>query len=174
MDSNKYFKVINSSFKLNNIIYACDTNEKYILIANDINDIEVYSTESFKKLQFYHIYSLALHIQFHPLYYNIFSITLNNSTAHLFNIDTKTNKLEDKVQYLCSSSNSIVKTMFSPFFEGKFLATLSHSNIKIWNMEQYSNINILGINYNINNAPNYPIKWSESGKYLAYLKNKKK
>ena len=168
---NKIFKLATSSFTLSNIIYACDINEKYILVANDINDIEIYSTETFKKLFTYHIYSLSLHIQFHPLYYNVFSITLNNSTAHLFNIDTKTNKPEEKVQYLCSSSNSIIKTIFSPYAEGKYLATLSHSNIKIWNITKYSNLNFIRIYKNINNTNNYPMKWSESGEYLIYLKD---
>jgi len=169
--SNINFKMTTSSFTLNNVIYACDINEKYILVANDINDIEIYSTETFKKLFTYHIYCVSLHIQFHPLYYNVFSITLNNSTAHLFNIDIKTNKPVDKIQYLCPISNSIIKTIFSPYSEGKYLATLSHSNIKIWNITKYSNLNIIRLYKNVNNNINYPMKWSESGEYLIYPKD---
>ena len=168
---NTNFKMAVSSFTLNNIIYACDINEKYILVANDVNDIEIYSTKTFMKLFTYHIFSLSLHIQFYPLYYNVFSITLNNSTIHLFNIDIKTNKPEEKIQYLCSGSNSIIKTIFSPYSEGNYLATLSHSNIKIWNITKYSILNIIRIYKNVNNTYNYPMKWSESGEYLIYLKD---
>ena len=170
----KEFNLTTSSFRLDNTIIECDINEKYILASNYSYQIEVYSSESFKKLFSHNIYSLALHIKFHPLYYNIFSATLSNSNVLLFNIDTKTNNLEEKFQYLCSGSNRVIKTIFSPYSKGNFLATLSYENIKIWNITKYSNKNIIGINIIAENASNYPIKWSESGEYLIYQKNEKK
>ena len=165
------FKFKSSSFQINTKIVNCDANYKYIIVANDSNIIEGYSIENFIKLFSYPIFSRTIHIQFHPIYYNIFSVTVRNSISHLFNIDIKTNKLEEKVKYISSSKDTIIKTMFSPYLDGKYLATLFDSNIKIWNITEYNSNYVISIDLNISNINNCPIKWSESGQYLIYQKN---
>ena len=174
MEPNKDFNLKSSSFQLHAGIVEYDANEKYIIIINDSNYIEGYSIESFMKLFSISISSTPVHIQFHPLYYNIFSITLKDLSVRLFNIDIKTNKLEEKVKYISSSKDYVVKTMFSPYLDGKYLATLFYSNIKIWNMTEYNSSYIISIQFKLRDDFNCQIKWSESGKYLIYQKETSK
>ena len=57
----------------------------------------------------FNIYLGILHIKFHPKYSNVFSVTLQNSSNHIYYINTKENKIKDKCEYLCSKENFLLK-----------------------------------------------------------------
>ena len=167
--ANLYAKT--NRYKLNTTIFYWDANSKYIAIINDLNEISIYSSNTFKNiLTQQDIYVNANHIQFHPKYFDIFCVTLSNSQVYLYFIDTKNNKLEAKVKYYCSNNINLYKTIFSPYGTGKYLATISSSDIKIWNICKYDNYYNINIKPILNMLINFQFKWSKSGEYLIYPK----
>ena len=168
------FYSTSSSFKLNKEIIEFDASNNFIAVAVDLDVIDIYSLHTFTMLLSFNIYLGILHIKFHPKYSNVFSVTLQNSSVHIYYINTKENKIEDKCEYLCSKENSLLKTIFSPYDDGKTLATISFSDIKIWRMDNYYFINNIKTHLNYNRIVNFQFKWSESGEYLVFPKNNSK
>ena len=180
MGTNEYFESNFSNIQLDYDIRGCDVNKEYLVTANDINQITVYSFNNFSKLFSYNTYSKIIHIQFHPKYFNIFSVTLINRSVHLFFINKKSNTLQDKVKYLCSKDEALYKTIFSPYTgeeigkKESILATITFSDIKIWDIRSYHNIFNIHLSWDDSAISNYKIKWSQSGRYLIFHKSDKK
>ena len=163
-------KISTRKFKKNNINNV-DANSRYFAFSNEDYQVIIYETNSNVKVASHDFNSKIVHIQFHPSYCNVISVSLCNLRVILCHIDTKGNKIEEKVEYLGSTNDFIYKTMFSPYEGGNTLATLFSTNIRIWNMNEYFYI------YNIRvvmNNKNLKIKWNESGEFLIFYKNKTK
>jgi len=161
-------KISTRKFKKDNISNV-DANSKYFAFSNKIYQIIIYEINSNVKVASHDFNSKIVHIQFHPSYCNVISVSLCNLNVILCHIDTKGNKIEEKVEYLGSTNDIIYKTMFSPYKDGNTLATLFSTNIMIWNMNEY--FYIYNISLEIINNINLKIKWNESGKFLTFYKS---
>ena len=171
MDSNNVFYSKLSHFQLNkNIIIDFDANNKYIAFVNKNNVIDFYSLDTFNFLFSLDIYLHIIHIKFHPKYYNVFCITLNNCFC-IYYINTKENKIEIKCQHICSKDSFLCKTIFSPYNDGKTLAFISFFYINIWRIDNYDLINKIEINIEKDRIFNFQFRWSESGEYLVFPKD---
>ena len=102
MDTTNDFYSTSSSFEFNQEIIEFDVNNNFIAVADDLELINIYSLHKFTMLLSFNIYLGILHIKFHPKYSNVFSVTLQNSSVHIYYINTKENKIKDKCEYLCS------------------------------------------------------------------------
>ena len=176
MGSNNDLTTKTTPCRLDKSIVNCDANSKFIAVINDDDGLDIYSSDTYKKLFYVDIHKKMVHIQFHPKYYNIFSVTFTDSNINLYHINSIKNTIEVKVQYLSSKQNMLLKTIFSPYKEGKILATLSFGDIKIWRIDNYYNIYNINININLGiiNMNYYQFKWSQSGKYLIFGKSPNK
>lgn len=174
MDFQNEFNSNSSFFEIKKDISEYDANDNFIAISDELDQIEIYSTKSFKKLYFYKVNLGISNIKFHPKYYNIFSVTLNCSRIHLFHINIKQNLIEKKFEYLCSKENSLERTIFSSYDDGKYLATISTSGIKIWRTDKYNYINNIKTNIDKTRLSIFQYRWSDHGSYLIYPKNKRK
>ena len=56
-----------------------------------------------------------MHIEFHPKYYDIFQVTLHSPIVYVFYINNKENKIEEKIECLCSNEDKLIKTIFSHY-----------------------------------------------------------
>ena len=162
-----------TSIKSNQNIVISEVNSKFIFLSNKLVNIEIYSIDSFKKLFTYTFNSVINSIQTHPLYYDIFVVTLSNFTAHVCYINMQKNLIEEKSEYKCSD-NYLTKTIFSPYKNGTYLATISLSDIKIWNINSYYLSYVILIENKLSDESISLIKFSESGKYLIYPKETNK
>ena len=82
--------------------------------------------------------------------------------------------IEEKVEYLCSGGNQLIQTLFSPHDDGKTLASITFSDIKIWRIDNYYNIYNIKIDITPKILFNFQFEWSESGEYFIFPKNKNK
>ena len=158
-----------TSFQLDKNIINCDGNSNYIAVINNQDEIDIYSSETYKKLFHNNIHRRMIHIQFHPKYYDVFSVTFNTSSINIYYINSKNNSLEVKVEYISSKDIILLKTLFSSYKNGKTLATLTPSYINIWRIDKY--YNIYNINIDITDINYYQFKWSQSGEFLIYCKD---
>ena len=168
MDSNDSIKYSVSSFDLlNKNISNYDANHKIIIISTQYYLIDIYSMDTKKLICSKTFYTDIVHLQLHPKYYNVLSVSLKDSKVLLFHIDIDKNILEQKVVYKSQFHGMIYKTIFSPYEDGNILATLSYDNIRIWDMNSYFYI------YNIHfkeqtRSDIIDIKWNNSGEYLIF------
>ena len=174
MDFQKELNSNSSFLKIKRDISEYDVNDNFIAISDELDLIEIYSVKSFKKLFSYKVNLGISNIKFHPKYYNIFSITLNCSRIHLLHINSKKNLIEKKFEYLCSKENSLEKTIFSLYDDGKYLATISTIGIKIWRIDKYNYINNIKTNLDKTKLSNFQFRWSDLGNYLIFPKNRRK
>ena len=163
-----------SIYKLKNIVVNWDANSKFLIFTNNSKEIEIYSSESFQKLFSYIFCMRVEHIEFHPNYSDIFVATLSKTEVYIFYIDIINKVLTTKVKYNCANNNALLKTIFSSYDDGKYLATVTNSDIKIWNIDEYYNIYNINMESNLNILLNFPIKWSQYGKYLIYPQSREK
>ena len=155
-------------YKIKKIVINWDANSKFIIFTNNSKEIEIYSSESFQKLFSYKFCSKVVHIKFHPNYYDIFVVTLCKSEVYIFYIDSIKKVLTTKVKYYCEDNYGLLKTIFSSYDDGKYLATVSYFDIKIWNIDKYSNIYNINMESNLNTLLHFQINWSQYGKYFIY------
>ena len=174
MKSQNVFHSNSSFLEIKKDISEYDVNDNFIAISDELDQIEIYSVKSFKKLFSYKVNLGISNIKFHPKYYNIFSVTLNCSRIHLFHINIKQNLIEKKFEYLCSKENFLQKTIFSSYDDGKYLATILTSDIKIWRTDKYNFINNIKINIDKTRLSIFQFRWSDLGNYLIFPKNKRK
>ena len=141
-------------------------NDKYIVLVVQMNEIEIMLAESFKKLCNFEIKGelFIIHMQFHPKYDNILSISCSNHRVYLFDINNS--KIDLKVTFICNKSENIIQTNFNPIYD-TYLATLFYKRIKIWNINKY----YYKYNIEFDKRAERVMKWSECGKYLIYNKN---
>ena len=156
------------------VVNKYDANDKLIAFSTDTNKINIYSMVSKNKLWFYHFESIINHFQFHPRFVNVLSVSLKKPIIYLYHIDIDKGKVEEKVKYLGCSDDWILKTLFSPYEDGAYLATLCLTDIKIWNMNRHYNDFNINLDDNISLQANRKMKWSESGQYLIFIKNDSK
>ena len=162
-----------TAIKSNKEIVVSDVNSKFIFLSKELVNIEIYSIDSFKKLFTYTFNSDIAYIQAHPLYYDIFVVTLSNYTAHVCYINMQNKLIEEKSEYKCSDKY-LTKTIFSPYKNGTYLATISLSDIKIWNINSYYISYVIFLGNKLLNESISLIKFSESGNYLIYPKDNNK
>ena len=169
MDSNKDIYSISSYLELNiKNIKVFRANDEYIAVSTNENTIYIYSINTMKKLYSYD-FKKIIDFQFHPKYNNVIAVSLFDSKVILCDINTKDNKIEEKVTYQGNENDYLLKTIFSPYENGNYLASLFYNSIRIWDMKSHYYI----YNMNINDKDKHPkTKWSESGSYLIYRKNK--
>ena len=162
-----YFSFANFNLKMNNI-KTYNANYEYIAISNDDNQIFIYSINT-NNLLYSHTFSkIIVDFQFHPNYYNIISVSFFDSSVFLCHINTKEKKIEEKVEYMGCSKDTIYKTIFSSFGDGNYLASLFSNYIRIWNMNSHYDI----YSINIDDASRrLKTKWSQSGTFLIYPKD---
>ena len=161
-------------FNLDDNVLIWDANSKFVAVVNSTNAIIIYSSDTFEKLFSKKGNKKILHIQFHPIYYDVFSVTFNGSMVCLYYINIHKNILEIKVKYFSDKENSLIKTIFSPYNKGEFLASISNADIKIWKIDDYFNYYNININVDLNDIINFNFKWSRSGQYLIFPKNQEK
>ena len=159
------------TLKLDQSIIQCDANSKFIALANISDEICIFSLNPFSQLFSKKFDNKIMDIQFHPRFYDVFSMTSHDHKVYIFYINSLNNKIETKVIYISSKENSLLKTKFSAYQEGKNLATLSMKELKIWNIDNYYDIYNINLILDFNDGNYYPFNWSESGKYLIYKKN---
>ena len=170
MEDNIFLERKITSFDLcDTNILNFDANSKIIALEKESDCINVYSMDTKKEICFKQFKEIIAHFQFHPKYYNVLTVSLENMNVVLLNIDIINKKIEEKVIYKSKCHGNIYKTLFSPYKNGTILATLYTQNISIWDMKSYYHI------YNINfcNKKNklslHPdIKWNKSGEYLIF------
>ena len=169
MDSNKDIYSISSDLELNiKNIKVFRANNEYIAVSTNENTIHIYSINTMQKL-YSHDFKRIIDFQFHPKYNNVIAVSLFDSKVILCHINTKDNKIEEKVTYQGNKNDYLLKTIFSPYENGNYLASLFYNSIRIWDMKSHYYI----YNMNINDIDKHPkTKWSESGTYLIYRKNK--
>jgi len=90
-------KISTRKFKKDNISKV-DANSKYFAFSKEIYQVIFYEINSNVKVVFLDFNSKILHIQFHPSYYNVISVSLCNLMVILCHIYTKGNKIEEKVE----------------------------------------------------------------------------
>ena len=169
MDSNKDIYSISSDLELNiKNIELFRANNDYIAVSTNENRIHIYSLNSLQKLYSYD-FKKIIDFQFHPKYNNVIAVSLFESKVILCHINAKDNKIEEKVNYQGNKNDYLLKTIFSPYENGNYLASLFYKSIRIWDMKSHDYI----YNVNINDIDKRPkAKWSGSGTYLIYRKNK--
>ena len=174
MEDNIFLERKITSFDLcDTNILNFDANSEIIALKKESDCINVYSMDTKKEICFKQFKEIIAHFQFHPKYYNVLTVSLENMNVVLLNIDIINKKIEEKVIYKSKCHGNIYKTLFSPYKNGTILATLYTQNISIWDMKSYYHI------YNINfcNKKNklslHPdIKWNKSGEYLIFQRYK--
>lgn len=168
MASNNNLENTCFSFELTNKnVKKFRANYEYIGISTKENTIEIYSINSLNKL-YSHVFLNIIDFQFHPKYNNVFAVTLAEKSVVLCHINIIKKIIEQKVKYIGSSCDILDQTIFSPYKDGNYLASLYHSSIRIWDMNRHYCIYIININ-DLNRL--YKSKWSQSGTYLIYPKN---
>ena len=120
-------------------------NDKYLSIGQYYNKIDIFSMNSFKRLGNIKIDNKINHLEFHPKFCNILSVSFINLKVCIFNINSK-NEIQLKTEYLSNAKIIIFKTLFNPTYNPSLLAILYDNNIKIWDINSYDCINNININ----------------------------
>ena len=174
MEDNIFLERKITSFDLcdTNILYF-DANSKIIALKKESDCINVYSMDTKKEICFKQFKEIIAHFQFHPKYYNVLTVSLENMNVVLLNIDIINKKIEEKVIYKSKCHGNIYKTLFSPYKNGTILATLYTQNISIWDMKSYYHIYNINFGNKKNELSLHPdIKWNKSGEYLIFQRYK--
>ena len=152
MKPNYQFTPTTHTLKLDQSIILYDANSKFIALGNISDEICIFSLDTFSQLCSKKFDNKIKDIQFHPRFYDVFSMTSDDHKVYIFYINSLNNKIETKVKYISSKENSLLKTKFSAYEEGKNLATLSTKELKIWNIDKYYDIYNINLSFDSNNC----------------------